>query len=365
MSLATAAANATRDTDLAAQSGLATRDRAVGVWLLVCCAMVFGMVLLGGITRLTGSGLSIMEWKPIMGAIPPLTTSEWNRVFALYQQIAEYKHVNAGMTLEEFQGIFWWEYLHRLWGRTIGVAFLLPFVWFLAKGYLRRPFVPRLAAMFALGALQGFVGWFMVASGFEDRVDVSQYRLVLHLALALFIYAFMFWSALDLLQPARLAGSGAKEMSRHCILMLGLIALEICLGGLVAGLHGGLIDNNFPMMGDHFIATGMFAREPWWSNFTENPETAQFLHRLCAGVVAVALISLVVRARNRALPRDVKFRVYALPFALAGQAVLGIATLMLMVPVPLAVAHQAGAIVLLSFSLFALHGLKRVDAPAA
>jgi cytochrome c oxidase assembly protein subunit 15 len=174
----------------------------------------------------------------------------------------------------------------------------------------------------------------------------------------------MFWTALDLLQPARLAGSRAKDMSRHGAVMLGLIALEICLGGLVAGLHGGLIDNNFPMMGDHFIATGMFAREPWWSNFTENPETAQFLHRLCAGVVAVALIGLVVRARNRALPREIKLRVYALPFALAGQAFLGIATLMLVVPVPLAVAHQAGAIVLLSFSLFALHGLTRIDAPA-
>ena len=361
MTLATATAMSPRDRQAPAGTILTARDRAVGVWLLVCCAMVFGMVMLGGITRLTGSGLSIMEWKPIMGAIPPMTNVEWNRVFALYQQIAEYKHVNAGMSLEEFQGIFWWEYLHRLWGRTIGVAFLLPFLWFLAKGYLRRPMVPRLAAMFALGALQGGVGWFMVASGFEDRVDVSQYRLVLHLGLALFIYAFMFWTALDLLQPARLAGTDAGKMSKHCIVMLGVIALEICLGGLVAGLHGGLIDNNFPMMGDRLIATGLFAREPWWSNVTENPETAQFLHRLCAGLVAVVLISLVVRVRRRVLPREIKLRVYALPFALAAQAFLGIATLILVVPVPLAVAHQAGAIVLLSVALFTLHGLKRVD----
>ena len=360
MDVATTAAGSAREDLLRAASRRMAEDHAVGLWLLICCAMVFAMVILGGITRLTGSGLSIMEWRPLMGAIPPMTETEWNRVFALYRQIAEYQHVNAGMTLAGFQEIFWWEYLHRLWGRLIGLAFFLPFIWFLVKGYIRRPFVPRLAALFALGALQGLVGWFMVASGFEDRVDVSQYRLVLHLGLALVIYGFMLWSALDLLQPERLAGTAAVDMSKHCGIMLAVIGLEIGLGGLVAGLHGGLIDNNFPFMGERLIASGMFAREPWWTNFTENAETAQFLHRLCAGVLAVALISLVVRVRRRDLPRIVKLRTYALPFALAGQAFLGIATLMLVVPVPLAVAHQAGAIVLLSLGLFTLHGLRRV-----
>ena len=355
MSLATTASPPAQD----AAARPTPQDRQVGLWLLACCAMIFGMVLLGGITRLTGSGLSIMEWRPILGVIPPTTEAEWNRVFALYRQIAEYKHVNAGMDLAAFQGIFWWEYLHRLWGRLIGVAFLLPFLWFLVRGQIRRRFVPRLVALFALGGLQGFVGWFMVASGFEDRVDVSQYRLVLHLGLALLIYACMLWSALDLLQPARHAGAAAGDLVRHGLVLLAAIALEIGLGGLVAGLHGGLIDNNFPFMGDRLIAPGLFAAEPWWSNVTENPETAQFLHRLCALLVAVLVAALAWRVGRRDLPRSLALRAYALAAALIAQIGLGIATLVLAVPVPLAVTHQAGAIVLLSLALFTLHGLAR------
>src|SRR3569623_832326 len=173
------------------QSGAQSRaghDRAVGIWLLVCAAMIFVMVLLGGITRLSGSGLSIMEWKPLMGALPPMSTAEWERVFALYREISQYKNVNHGMSLAEFQGIFWWEWSHRLWGRLIGIVFFLPFLYFLLR------------------ALQGGIGWYMVASGFEDRDSVSQYRLVLHLGIALLIYALILWSALDLLQPQLLVG---------------------------------------------------------------------------------------------------------------------------------------------------------------
>lgn len=357
MSILAPSAGSTQDTR-AAQSAM--RDRAVGIWLLVCCAMILAMVILGGITRLTGSGLSIMEWRPVLGAFPPFGEAEWNRVFGLYRQIAEYKNVNAGMTLAEFKGIFWWEYLHRLWGRLIGAAFLLPFLWFLTKGRIRRAFVPRLVGLFALGGLQGFVGWFMVASGFEDRVDVSQYRLVLHLGLALVIYGFMLWSALDLLQPERLSGPRVGDLTRHGVVLVGLIALEIALGGLVAGLHGGLIDNNFPFMGEDLIASGMFTRDPWWANITENPETAQFLHRLGAGLVTVMLVALVARVLRRAVPRVLKQRAWLLVASLAAQMSLGIATLVLVVPVPLAVTHQAGAIVLLSLALFALHGLKRM-----
>ncbi|HET6158430.1 MAG TPA: COX15/CtaA family protein [Dongiaceae bacterium] len=344
----------------------ALAERAIGVWLLALAGMVLVQVMLGAITRLTGSGLSIMEWRPIMGAIPPMNEAEWQRVFGLYQRIAEYKLVNAGMTLEAFKSIFWWEYVHRLWGRLIGVAFLVPFLWFWLRGHLRRPQMGalgagRLIALFALGGLQGLVGWIMVASGFADRTDVSQYRLVLHLLLALAIYAALLWSALDVLYPARVRTEPPihRVLRRHGWIMMAIITLEIALGGFVAGLHGGLVYNNFPMMGDHLIAPDIFSQSPWWSNFFENPVTAQFMHRLTSGLVAIALISLVVRARRADLKQDVKRRFYYLPFGLLGQAMLGIATLMLVVPLPLAVAHQAGAFILFTLGLFALHGLRR------
>ncbi len=335
-------------------------DRAIGRWLLVLSAMVLFQVVLGAITRLTDSGLSIMEWRPILGAVPPLNDAEWQRVFAIYRRIAEYKLVNAGMSLEEFKSIFWWEYLHRLWGRLIAVAFLLPFLWYWARGSLRGRRAGRLLAIFALGGLQGLMGWIMVMSGFAERTDVSQYRLVAHLMLALLIYGLLLWQALNLLQPAALWPADAERgtLRRHGRIMTALIVLEIAIGGFVAGLDAGLIYNNFPMMGEHWIAPDLFFQSPWWVNFTENPATVQFLHRLTAGFVAISLISLVVRARRSDLPAALKRRFYYLPFGLLLQAALGIATLMLVVPLPLAVAHQAGAFLLFTLGLYALHGLK-------
>lgn len=335
-------------------------DRAVGRWLLALSGMVLVQVMLGAVTRLTDSGLSIMEWRPIMGAIPPLSDAEWHRVFDIYRQIAEYQIVNAGMSLEEFKTIFWWEYLHRLWGRLIGVAFLLPFLWFWARGSLRDGRARRIFAIFVLGGLQGLMGWVMVMSGFADRTDVSQYRLVAHLMLALLIYGLLLWQALNLLQPAEFALPAAQRDSlrRHGLIMTALITLEIAIGGFVAGLDGGLIYTNFPMMGEHWIAADLFHLSPWWSNVFENPATAQFLHRLMSGFVAIALISLVVRGRRAELPQSLKRRFYYLPFGLLLQAALGIATLMLVVPLPLAVAHQAGAFLLITISLYAMHGLK-------
>ena len=353
----------------ASRTGLAPlaergRDRAVGLWLLACAGMIFVMVILGGITRLSGSGLSIMEWNPLMGALPPSGEAEWNRVFALYREIAQYKHINAGMTLPEFQGIFWWEYSHRLWGRLIGIVFFLPFLFFLVKGYLRKAWAPRLAAIFLLGALQGFVGWYMVASGFEDRDSVSQYRLVLHLGMALMIYALVLWSAFDLLQPEPIAGPvrRARSLARHAVLLLVCIALELALGGLVAGLHGGLVYNDFPYMNGDWIAPDVLAMSPWWINPTENPVTAQFLHRCGAALVTVVLLGLIWRGLRGALPRPVPGRFALLFLALILQVALGISTLMLVVPLPLAVTHQAGAVVLLSATLYALHGLRRIGA---
>jgi cytochrome c oxidase assembly protein subunit 15 len=345
----------------AAAARPATAERAVGLWLLGLAGLVLVQVMLGAVTRLTESGLSIMEWRPIMGAIPPLSDAEWQRVFALYQQIAEYQQVNAGMTLEAFKTIFWWEYFHRLWGRLIGIAFLLPFLWFWARGQVRGRRAARLLAIFALGGLQGLMGWIMVASGFADRTDVSQYRLVAHLLLALAIYAALLWSALDLLYPARLS-KDHHVLRRHGWIMMAVITLEIAIGGFVAGLDGGFVYTNFPMMGEHWIAPDLFFQSPWWINFFENPVAAQFLHRLTAGFVAIALITLVVRARRIDLDQALKRRFYYLPFGLLGQAALGIATLMLVVPLPLAVAHQAGAFILFSLGLYALHGLRRAQA---
>ncbi|WP_374383363.1 COX15/CtaA family protein [Dongia sp.] len=343
-------------------AGAASARRAIGLWLLACCLMVAVMVLLGGITRLTDSGLSIMEWKPIMGALPPMSDAAWDHVFALYKQIAEYKHINPDMTVEGFKSIFWWEYLHRLWGRLLAVAFLIPFLWFLIRGRLTKAEAPRLLALFALGGLQGFAGWFMVASGFQDRTDVSQYRLVIHLMLALGIFALMLWFALDYLDARALRGvrDQARDLVRHAKWMNALIAFQIALGGLVAGTDAGFIYNDFPMMAGHWLSPDLFTTSPWYLNFTENLAMVQFQHRLTSGFVAIAVISFLVRLRRRDLDPTLKRRAISLPFALAAQAFLGMATLILVVPISLAVLHQLGAFVLLGCGLVIQHGLTRI-----
>lgn len=336
-------------------------QRAIGLWLLALSAMVLVMVMLGGITRLTDSGLSIMEWNPILGALPPLGDAAWEHVFALYRQIAEYKHVNAGMSVEAFKEIFWWEYLHRLWGRLLAVAFAVPLLFFWFRGYLGRADLPRLLGLFLLGGLQGVAGWFMVASGFQDRVDVSQYRLVIHLLLALAIFGLMIWYALDYLDRAKLAGAQlpAADMLRHARWMNLVVAFEIALGGLVAGTDAGFIYNDFPLMNGHWLSPDLFQLSPWWVNFTENVATIQFQHRLFSGFVAIAVVSFLIRLRRRDIDARLKRRAIALPFALAAQAFLGIATLMLVVPISLAVMHQMGAFVLFASGLIMQHGLKR------
>jgi heme a synthase len=334
-------------------------DRAIGLWLLLCCAMVFVMVMLGGVTRLTQSGLSIMEWAPLKGALPPLNQAEWQRLFALYQQIPEYQQLNHGMTLAEFQGIFWWEWVHRLWGRLIGVVFLLPFLWFLLRGRIRRGLAPRLVLLFALGAAQGALGWFMVASGFADRVDVSQYRLVAHLALALAIYVAMLWTALDLLR-ARERWPVPRRLFPHLLLALGLLCLTIAMGGFTAGLHGGLVYNSFPLMGGQIAPADLWSMTPGWINLFENPPAAQFVHRWLAIATMLTVLALGWRDRETG----------SLPVRLATamallQVGLGIATLLLAVPVPLAALHQAGAVTLLTLVIWALHDATRASETSA
>ncbi len=328
-------------------------DRAIALWLFACCAMIFAMVVIGGITRLTESGLSITEWRPVSGVIPPLSDAEWQQAFARYRQIPEYQQLNRGMTLAEFKGIFWWEYVHRLWGRLIGVVFAAGFAIFLLRRRIRRSLMPHLVAMFALGGLQGALGWFMVQSGLSQRTDVSQYRLTAHLLAALAIYSYMFWVALSLLRPAASAAPQARRLRPHLIILAGVLILTLSFGGFVAGLNGGLVYNTFPLMGGRLVPSDAFATS---SSPFEDPVTAQFIHRWLAVAVVVLALTLWLRRRR---PADAAARPIALLAAMAlVQAGLGIATLLLLVPIPLATAHQAGAVVLWTLALWGLHATR-------
>jgi cytochrome c oxidase assembly protein subunit 15 len=316
--------------------------------------MIFAMVVIGGITRLTESGLSITEWKPITGIVPPLSAADWQHEFELYQQIPEYRQVHRGMTLAEFKGIFFWEYLHRLWGRLIGVVFAVPFVYFLLRGRIRRRLAPHLAALFVLGGLQGALGWYMVESGLSLRTDVSQYRLTAHLLAALAIYSYMFWVALTLLRPAPAAGATGARLRPHLWLLAGLVAVTLAFGGFVAGLNGGLVYNTFPLMGGRLVPGDAFAGDPVWRSPFEDAVTAQFLHRWLAVTVVAVALSLWLRARRlRLLPIDL------LAAMTLVQAALGVSTLVLFVPITLAALHQAGAVALWTLVLWALHATRR------
>jgi cytochrome c oxidase assembly protein subunit 15 len=321
--------------------------------------MIFAMAVIGAITRLTESGLSIMEWAPVTGVLPPLDEAEWRRLFALYQEIPEYQVLHREMTLEEFKAIFWWEYLHRLWGRLIGVVFAVPFLWFWLRGRLSRRLVPHLAAMLVLGGLQGGLGWFMVASGFAERTDVSQYRLVAHLAFALAIYAYVFWIALTLLYPAPMEGRSARGLRGALVAVTALIAVTVVSGGFVAGLDAGFIYNSFPLMDGRLVPADYGALEPWIANPFDNPAAAQFNHRAVAILTLLAVLGLWLWSRWLALPEQSKSALSLMLAIALLQVALGIAALLLVVPVWLGALHQAGAIALLTAALWALFHLRR------
>ena len=329
--------------------------RAVGLWLLGCSALLAVMVWLGGVTRLTHSGLSMVEWEPIVGLVPPLSEADWQRLFALYRQTPEYLKINAGMGLEGFKGIFWLEYVHRLWGRLLGLAFLLPLLWFLGRGHIGRGLALRLCGLFLLGAAQGGVGWLMVQSGLVDDPSVSPYRLTAHLCLALLIFAGMLWLALDQLGESRPAGPMPVQALRPWLAVLcALVALTIAFGGLVAGHHAGLIYNTWPLMEGRLIPDGLFPDGP--ASLVSDIKTVQFIHRcLAETVVAVVLLGALAWVRRRA---SVPWQVQALPGMTLMQAGLGIATLKEAVPVVLASAHQMGAMLLLALCLSGLHALR-------
>ncbi len=328
----------------------------VAAWLFVICGMTLVMIVLGGATRLTGSGLSIMEWAPLSGALPPWSEAEWQRLYALYQQIPQYQLVNEGFGLAGFKHIFWLEWTHRLWGRLIGAVFLVPLILLGLRGAIRRALWLRLLGFFVLGGLQGAVGWFMVASGFEaDSTAVSAYRLVAHLVLALVLYGAILWTALGVLRPGgpRIATSPAfRRLAGLCAVLL---PLTIVAGGFVAGLHAGLIYNSFPWMGDGLVPADYAAMHPFLRNLTENVAAVQFDHRLLATCTALVVMVTVVVGRTQVLPRSVRRAALAMGGVVLLQYGLGVATLLAVVPVDLAVAHQAVAVLLLTSLTVTLH----------
>jgi heme a synthase len=319
----------------------------VAAWLFLCAFLVFAIVLVGGVTRLTRSGLSIVEWQPIAGALPPLNAADWQALFAKYRETPEFKLVNPGMTAESFKSIFWWEYIHRLLARGIGLVFLLPLLWF----QFTRRLPPRLArqlwGVFALGALQGAMGWFMVKSGLVDDPRVNHFRLAAHLGLALMIFSAEFWLALQLISN----GSGRERRALALPLLVFLMALA---GALVAGLRAGYSYNTFPLMNGHLVPPEILLLEPWWQNFSTNMATVQFVHR--AFFWLLALVVPLAWWRYRELPAA---HAFAALFLL--QAALGIATLLLRVPVSLGATHQGGAVLLLGAALW----LAQTARPAA
>jgi len=360
------AANPKLDSPAARREPAAGRpdQRPVAVWLLVCCALVFAMVLLGGLTRLTHSGLSMVDWRPLTGWLPPLSEAEWQAAFRAYQQYPEYQQLNRGMTLEGFQSIFWLEYVHRLWGRLIGLVFAVPLLYFWVTGRLRGGLWPRLLGIFTLGAMQGVLGWYMVRSGLVDRPDVSQYRLAAHLGLAVAIYGAMLWVALGLLHP-RHRDTVSTPLARASGGLVALVLVTTLSGGFVAGLDAGLAYNTFPLMGEHLVPPGMLALEPPLANLFENIVTVQFTHRVLALATLVAACVLWWRAVRHPAARPARHAFHLLLAAALVQAALGVSTLLLMVPVALAAAHQAGALLLFTAALYARHALARAHGAGA
>lgn len=318
--------------------------RAVAAWLLVCAALVFLIVLVGGVTRLTRSGLSIVEWQPLIGAIPPLSEADWQALFAKYRETPEYKLVNFGMTLEGFKTIFWWEYVHRLLGRLIGLVFLIPLLYFWITRKIDKPLAWKLAGIFLLGGLQGALGWYMVKSGLVDDPKVSHFRLTAHLGVALAIFAAQFWLALELLSPR------THPVGRNLVLP-GIIFLMALSGGLVAGLRAGYAYNTFPLMNGHLVPPEILLLEPWWQNFFYNMATVQFVHRGFFWLLAVLIPLAWWRARGSP-------SAHLLMAAFVLQATLGISTLLLGVPVALGAAHQGGAVLLLAAALWHAHAFR-------
>lgn len=335
--------------------------RAVAYWLLACCALVFAMVVVGGVTRLTHSGLSITEWQPIVGTLPPLSQADWEVAFAKYRATPEYQQVNKGMALAEFKGIFWWEYFHRLLGRLIGVAFFVPYAWFALRRQIPAGYGAKLLGIFVLGGLQGALGWYMVKSGLVDDPRVSQFRLTAHLGLAFVIFAAMFWVALSLQDARRVAPADPRQrrVRRFAYAVAGLVFVMVLTGGLVAGIRAGFAYNTFPLMNGSIVPPEIMLLAPWWKNFFYNMATVQFDHRVGAWLLAFAVPALWWQVcRTPDMPPRARGSAHLLLAMLAVQIALGILTLVHVVPLPLAALHQAGALLVFAFALNLAHAVR-------
>lgn len=373
-----------------------TAPKAVAAWLFVCCGLIFLMVVVGGITRLTLSGLSITEWNPVIGVVPPLTHAQWAAEFARYRQVPEYRAVHYGISLADFKTLYFWEYAHRLLGRLIGFAFAVPLVWFWLRGRLPRRLAPALAGILALGFAQGLLGWYMVESGLVHRVEVSQYRLVAHLALALALYAAILWTALGLAFPTGRLRSGAAigvarpphptlsprqtggEEKNHASdiyrpepvsplwrrgaeALIALVGLTIAAGGFVAGTRAGFVYNTFPLMGGRLVPADYAQLNPFFRNWFENLAAVQFDHRVLAMTTFASVLALWAAGLRRNLRSRARIALWVLLGAAALQVALGVSTLLLVVPIPLAAAHQAGAVLLLSAAIMLRHTLRHSE----
>jgi len=340
------------------QSPIKKGHRVVIMWLLICCALIFAMVVLGGVTRLTQSGLSMVNWKPIMGVIPPLSEFEWNQAFNQYKQFPEFQFVNQDMTLAGFKSIYLVEWAHRVLGRLIGICFFVPFVFFVLRGMIDRTVIGKLLFIFLLGGLQGLMGWYMVKSGLVDNPHVSQYRLAAHLSLAVLIYGLIFWVALDLI-ASRV--KPAKGENRFAFLLLVLVSVMIISGAFVAGTRAGFIMNTFPTMHGQWLPDGLFVGSPIWRDLFENTVTIQFIHRCGALLVFVSVVYFFVREIMRGVVAKKQLAVWLLLGATLLQIFLGISTLLMRVPIVLGAAHQGGALLLFTAAIFTFHIYSRSE----
>ncbi|MBF0628200.1 MAG: COX15/CtaA family protein [Magnetococcales bacterium] len=329
-------------------------QRHVGLWLYICCALVYAMLALGGITRLTGSGLSMVEWQPLIGVLPPMDQTAWQELFAKYQATPEFHHVNNDMDLEGFKGIFWLEYFHRLLGRMTGVVFFVPFAWFLWRGKLDRAVKIRLGLIFLLGSMQGVMGWLMVKSGLISDPHVSPYRLTAHLGLAFLVYGWMLWTALELHVGAdgRASGHPPGWFRPTSLAIVTLISITVLSGGFVAGAKAGYGYNTFPLMHGQWFPDAYWELQPAWHNFFENVAAIQWDHRLLATITFFSVVAYWLLGGRAAPPSRVRLGLHLLLLAVILQVALGIATLLLHVPIHLAWAHQVWSMALFTVALF-------------
>ena len=338
----------------------------VAAWLFVVCALIYLVIAIGGYTRLTGSGLSIVAWQPVSGIIPPVTQHEWETEFQHYQQYPEYNIVNQDMQLDQFKRIYWIEYSHRLAGRLVGAVYLLPFIFFVLRGYLTRAFAIRLSVVFVLGAVQGLLGWYMVASGLVDNPAVSQYRLTAHLSLAVLLYSYVLWLAISLTFANRQranqsANNYFRVMTAICIFLVALMQVS---GGFMAGTHAGFVINTFPDMNGELIPAMLYALDPWWRNLFENVVTIQFVHRWSAVLTVIAVAALWL-GRFRLQRAGTKRLADLVAVVAMLQFTLGISTLLTQVHLPIALAHQSGFVLLLSVLIITLRQVWRSPARTA